>query len=335
MEVGKIETNKSTKEVGMGQKISNITQKYGVIIAFVLLVIIISIASPQFFTTSNFMTLLRQASVNGLIAFGMTLVIITAGIDLSVGSTLALTGALFAGMVVNLHVPIPIALVITLVFGLFLGLVSGLLVGKAKLQPFIATLITFTVYRGLTLIYMDGRPISNLASEEYAMSGLLKFIGGGSVLGIPVPVIILFVAFIFFYILLNKTVIGRSIYAVGSNEKTARLSGINTTRIKLFVYSVSGIMAALAGLILVSRLNSAQPTLGMGYALDAIAAVAIGGTSMEGGRGKITGTLLGVLIIAVLSNGMNILGISSYFQDVVKGVVILIAVLADRRKLSK
>jgi ribose transport system permease protein len=309
-------------------------QKYGVVIAFIALLVILAIASPQFLTMNNMMTLLRQASINGLIAFGMTLVIITAGIDLSVGSALALSGALFAGLVVNLHVPVPLALVIALILGLLLGLLSGVLVGKAKLQPFIATLITMTVYRGLTLIYTDGRPISNLTSEEYAMSGVLEFIGRGLVFGIPVPVIILFIAFILFYILLNKTVIGRSIYAVGSNEKTARLSGINTLKVKMFVYSVSGLMSALAALILVSRLNSAQPTLGMGYELDAIAAVAIGGTSMEGGRGKITGTLLGVLIIAVLSNGMNILGISSYFQDVVKGLVILIAVLSDR-KLSK
>lgn len=306
-------------------------QKYGVIIAFIVLIVLFSTASSQFFTTDNMWTILRQASVNGLIAFGMTLVILTAGIDLSVGSTLALSGALFAGMVVNLHVPIPIAIVIALFFGLLLGLVSGFLVGKAKLQPFIATLVTLTIYRGLTLIYTEGRPISNLTSDEYAMSGVLEFIGRGSIFGIPVPVIILFIAFVMFYILLNKTVMGRKIYAVGSNEKTARLSGINTVRVKMFVYAVAGVMSALAALILVSRLNSAQPTLGMGYELDAIAAVAIGGTSMQGGRGKITGTLLGVLIIAVLSNGMNILGVSSYFQDVVKGIVILIAVLADRK----
>ncbi|MBS4208158.1 ribose ABC transporter permease [Bacillus sp. FJAT-50079] len=315
----------------MIKKTSSNLQKYGVVIAFIVLIVFLSTASSQFFTTDNMWTLLRQASVNGLIAFGMTLVILTAGIDLSVGSTLALSGALFAGMVVNLHVPIPIAIVIALIFGLVLGLVSGFLVGKAKLQPFIATLVTLTVYRGITLIYTEGRPISNITSDEYAMSGVLEFIGRGSILGIPVPVIILFIAFVIFYILLNKTVMGRRIYAVGSNEKTARLSGINTVKVKIFVYAVSGVMSALAALILVSRLNSAQPTLGIGYELDAIAAVAIGGTSMEGGRGTITGTLLGVLIIAVLSNGMNILGISSYFQDVVKGIVILVAVLSDRK----
>ena len=304
--------------------------EYGALIALVLLVVIMSLISPQFSTFSNFLTLLRQASVNGLIAFGMTLVILTGGIDLSVGSTLGLTGALFAGLIVNVGLPIPLAVIVALVFGLLLGLISGFLVGKAKLQPFIATLITLTVYRGFTLIYTNGRPISNLTADEYVGSQFLTFIGRGAILGIPVPVIILFFAFILFYLLLNKSVLGRKIYAVGSNERAAQLSGINTDRVKLFVYSISGLMSTVAALILVSRLNSAQPTLGTGYELDAIAATAIGGTSMTGGRGKISGTLLGILIIAVLSNGMNILGISSYYQDVVKGIVILLAVLVDR-----
>lgn len=316
--------------MNLRKKIQDNIHEYGVAAALILLIIIMSFISPQFRTVSNMLTLLRQAAVNGLLAFGMTLVILTGGIDLSVGSTLGLSGALFAGMVVNMGVSIPIALVLTVAFGMFLGGVSGFLIGKTKLQPFIATLITLTVYRGLTLIYTDGRPISGVASEEFVGSGFIEFIGRGAILGIPFPVIILAAAFIVFYILLNKTVLGRQIYAVGSNERAAQLSGINTDRIKYFVYSISGVTSAIAGLILVSRLNSAQPTLGDGYELDAIAATAIGGTSMEGGKGKITGTLLGILIISVLSNGMNILGISSYYQDVVKGVVILLAVLVDR-----
>lgn len=304
--------------------------EYGALIALVILVVSMSLVSPQFRTFTNLLTLLRQASVNGLIAFGMTLVILTGGIDLSVGSTLGLTGALFAGLIVNIGMPIPLAVIVALIFGLGLGWLSGFLVGKAKLQPFIATLITMTVYRGFTLIYTNGRPISNLTADEYVGSSFLMFIGRGAILGIPVPVIILFIAFILFYLLLNKSALGRKIYAVGSNERAAQLSGINTVRVKLFVYSISGLTSTLAALILVSRLNSAQPTLGTGYELDAIAATAIGGTSMTGGRGKISGTLLGILIIAVLSNGMNILGISSYYQDVVKGIVILLAVLVDR-----
>ena len=200
-----------------------------------------SMISPQFRTFSNFLTLLRQASINGLIAFGMTIVILTGGIDLSVGSTLGLTGALFAGLIVNVGMPIPLAILVALIFGLIIGLVSGFLVGKAKLQPFIATLITLTVYRGLTMIYTNGRPISNLTADEYMGSEFLMFIGRGAILGIPVPVIILFIAFILFYLLLNKTVLGRKIYAVGSNERAAQLSGINTDRIKLFVYSIAGL----------------------------------------------------------------------------------------------
>ncbi len=312
------------------QKINENIHEYSVAIALIVLVILMSLISPQFRTFSNLLNLLRQSSINGLIAFGMTLVILTGGIDLSVGATLGLSGVIFAGMIVNLGIPIPLALVLALIFGTFLGLISGVLVGKAKLQPFIATLITLTVYRGLTLIYTDGRPISNVTGVQYAGSELLAFLGRGRIIGIPVPVIILFIAFLILSFMLNRTTFGRKIYAVGSNERTAQLSGINTDRVKLVVYSISGLTATLAGIILVSRLNSAQPTLGEGYELDAIAATAIGGTSMAGGRGKLSGTLLGVLIIAVLSNGMNILGISSYYQDVVKGIVILLAVLVDR-----
>lgn len=307
-------------------------RNYGVIIAFGLMVGFLSALSPQFRTIDNFLTMLRQASVNGLIAFGMTTVILTGGIDLSVGPTLALSAVLFAGMIVNFNIAVPIALIITIVVGILFGLISGLLVGKARLQPFIATLITQTVYRGLTLIYTDGRPISSLTSSDYVGANILAFLGRGSFLGIPVPIYILGIVFMLFYILLNKTTFGRKIYAVGSNEKAAKLSGINTSNVKMMAYIISAVTATIAGMILISRLNSAQPTLGVGYELDAIAATAIGGTSMEGGRGKITGTLLGVLIIAVLGNGMNLLGVSSYFQAVVKGLVILFAVLSDRRK---
>ncbi|MRI85933.1 ribose ABC transporter permease [Aerococcaceae bacterium WS4759] len=314
------------------KKQKNNLQEYSAMLALVVLVFLLSMISPEFRTVSNILNLLRQASVNGLIAFGMTAVILTGGIDLAVGSVLALSSALTAGLIVNVGMPVPIALLLGLLTGAVLGLISGFFVGKSKLQPFIATLVTTTVYRGLTLIYTGGRPISGVTSSDYTGSSLLAFIGRESIVGIPVPVIILILAFILMYILLNKTALGRKIYAVGSNETTAKLAGINTAKVKLFVYTLSGVMSTVAALILISRLNSAQPNLGAGYELDAIAATAIGGTSMEGGRGKITGTLIGVLIIAVLSNGMNILGISSYYQDVVKGLVILVAVLADRRK---
>lgn len=301
-------------------------QDYGAFIALAVLVIGISIASPDFRTSSNFLSLLRQSSINGLIAFGMTCVILTGGIDLSVGSVLALSTAICAGMITS-GVPAGLAMIIALVIGTVLGLISGLLVTKGRLQPFIATLITMTVFRGATMIYTDGKPISNLGD-----SFVLKFIGKGSLFGIPFPVILLLLVFIVFYFLLTKTTFGRRVYATGSNAKCAQLVGVNINKTKIILYGISGLMASLSGLILLSRLSSAQPTLGTGYELDAIAAVALGGTSMNGGRGKIQGTLIGVLIIAVLNNGLNILGVSSYYQAVVKGLVILLAVLADRKR---
>lgn len=309
------------------QKKSKINfQDLGSLIALVLLVVAISIVSPEFRTVSNFMSLLRQSSINGLIAFGMTCVILTDAIDLSVGSVLALSTALCAGMITG-GVPAGVAMILALVIGTALGMVSGILVTKGRLQAFIATLITMTVFRGLTMIYTNGKPISNLGD-----SFVLKFIGKGNFFGVPVPVILLILIFVAMFFLLNKTTFGRAVYATGCNWKCAKLAGINIHRTKIICYAISGFMSALAGLILLSRLSSAQPTLGDGYELDAIAASALGGISMSGGRGKIYGTFIGVLIIAVLNNGMNILGVSSYYQDVVKGIVILIAVLSDRKR---
>lgn len=308
------------------KNIMNHFQDLGALIALVLLVIGISIVRPEFRTWSNFLSLLRQSSINGLIAFGMTCVILTDAIDLSVGSVLALSTALCAGMITS-GVPAGAAMLLALLLGTVFGIVSGLLVTKGRLQPFIATLITMTVYRGLTMIFTGGKPISNLGD-----SFVLKLIGRGNFYRIPIPVILLVLIFIGFYLLLNKTTFGRAVYATGSNAKCAKLAGVNIHRTKIAVYAISGFMAALSGLILLSRLGSAQPTLGEGYELDAIAAVALGGTSMSGGRGKIYGTFIGVLIIAVLNNGLNILGVSSYYQDVIKGLVILVAVLSDRKR---
>lgn len=308
------------------KKLSNRIQDFGALIALVLLVVVIGIISPEFRTVGNFLSLLRQSSINGLIAFGMTCVILTGGIDLSVGSVLALSTALCAGFISN-GMPVGAAMILALVIGTVLGAVSGVLVTKGRLQPFIATLVTMTVYRGLTMIYMDGKPISNLGD-----SFTLKVVGKGNFYRIPIPVIMFIVIFVIFMFVLEKTTFGRRIYATGSNWQAAKLAGVNIDRTKLIAYAISGGMAALSGLILLSRLGSAQPTLGDGYELDAIAAVALGGTSMNGGRGRIWGTFVGVLIIAVLNNGLNILGVSSYYQDVVKGIVILIAVLSDRKR---
>ena len=308
------------------KKTANYIQDLGALIALILLVTVIGMISPEFRTFGNFLSLLRQSSINGFIAFGMTCVILTGAIDLSVGSVLALTTALCAGMISS-GVPVPAAMILALLLGTIFGCISGLLVTKGRLQPFIATLITMTVYRGLTMIFMDGKPISNLGN-----SFALKVVGKGNFYHIPIPVILFLLVFLVFLFLLQKTTFGRHIYATGSNAKAARLAGVNIEKTKLAAYAISGGMAALSGLILLSRLGSAQPTLGQGYELDAIAAVALGGTSMNGGRGKIWGTFIGILIIAVLNNGLNILGVSSYYQSVVKGLVILIAVLSDRRR---
>ena len=307
--------------------IGTLIGEYGAYIALVLLVIVISCVSPEFRTGSNFLNLLRQASFNGLIAFGMTCVILSDGIDLSVGSTFALSAIICAELMIH-GIPAAAAILIALLAGTALGMVSGVLVTKGRLQPFIATLITMTAYRGLALIITDGKPVSRLAASVKNESGafLFKVLGKGSfvfgpndMISIPIPAIILILFLLVFYFVLHHTTFGRRIYATGSNEKCAKLVGVNTTKIRIAVYSISGFM-------------SAQPTLGEGYELDAIAAVALGGTSMSGGRGKIVGTIAGVLIIAVLNNGLNILGVSTYYQEVIKAAVILVAVLSDRKR---
>ncbi len=311
--------------------------EYAAFIALALLVVVLGIVSPEFRTASNFLNLLRQATFNGLIAFGMTCVILADGIDLSVGSTFALSAIICAELIMA-GVPAPLAILIALVAGVLLGLVSGFLVAKGRLQPFIATLITMTAYRGMAMILTDGKPISRLSANIKDESGatLFKLLGKGNitlgVVNIPIPAIIFVVALVAFWFMLTKTTFGRKIYATGSNAKCANLVGVNVAKTKMIVYSISGFMSALAGLIMISRLDSAQPVLGQGYELDAIAAVALGGTSMSGGRGKIMGTFAGVLIIAVLNNGLNILGVSTYYQDVIKAIVILIAVLSDRKR---
>ena len=291
-----------------------------------LLAVIANFLNPGFLAFSHWGTILRQMAFLGIVCIGQTLVILTGGIDLSVGSVLALTTAFCASFIKG-GMPAGLAMLLALVIGTAFGTLSGILVTKGRLQPFIATLITMTAFRGITMIFMNGKPISGLGG-----SFLLKFVGKGSLFGIPFPVILFVAVFALFMFVLEKTVFGRRIYSTGSNAVSAKLAGVNIDRTKLAAYAISGCMAALSGLILLSRLSSAQPTLGEGYELDAIASVALGGTSMNGGRGRIWGTFVGVLIIAVLNNGLNILGVSSYYQSVVKAIVILIAVLSDRKR---
>ncbi|NRF91642.1 ribose ABC transporter permease [Paenibacillus frigoriresistens] len=302
-------------------------QSLGSLLGLVLIVVILSVVNGDFLTVGNIFNVLRQISINALIAFGMTFVILTGGIDLSVGSILALSSAFTAGLMAS-GMNTWLAVGIGLIGGLMMGAINGLLITKGKVAPFIATLATMTVFRGLTLVYTQGRPITGF-KEDFAM------LGKGYFLQIPMPIIWMVIAFAVLYIILKHTTFGRRVYALGSNEEATWLSGINTSKVKILVYSISGLLAAISGIILTSRLNSAQPTAGGAFELDAIAAVVLGGTSLSGGRGWIVGTLIGAMIIGVLDNGLNLLNVSSFYQQVVKGVVILIAVLLDRSKARK
>ncbi|WP_219838080.1 ABC transporter permease [Paenibacillus sp. R14(2021)] len=302
-------------------------QGLGSLIGLVLIIIALSIATDNFFTVHNLFNVFRQISINALMAFGMTFVILTGGIDLSVGSILALSSALTAGMMAAGSGTF-VSVVVGLAAGLVMGAINGILVAHGRLAPFIVTLGTLTVFRGLTLVYTNGRPVTGL-SESFG------FLGKGYFLQIPMPIIWMALAFAVSYIILRHTTFGRRVYAVGSNEEATWLSGISTSRVKIWVYAISGLLAAISGMILTSRLNSAQPTAGVSYELDAIAAVVLGGTSLSGGKGWIVGTLIGAIIIGVLDNGLNLLNVSSFYQQVVKGVVILIAVLFDRSKGHK
>ncbi|SFB12205.1 ribose transport system permease protein [Lentibacillus halodurans] len=307
------------------QKFFHDFSKLGPLIGLILMVIFLGFMSDDFFTLDNIFNLLRQISVNALIAFGMTFVILTAGIDLSVGSLLALGSALTAGLLSGGMDPI-LAVLLGLLIGLGLGAINGLIITKGKVAPFIATLATMTIYRGATLVYTDGRPITGLSD-----SFTFEMIGRGYVFGIPFPVILMLGVFLILYFVLRKTVFGRQVYAIGGNEEASILSGIKADRVKIGVYALTGMLSVLGGVILTSRLNSAQPTAGEMFELDAIAAVVIGGTSLMGGRGRITGTLIGALIIGVIDNGLNLMNVSSFYQQIVKGGVILLAVLLDRK----
>lgn len=308
-----------------------IISQMGPLLALIVLIILVTIANPGFMEINNLMNLLRQVSINAVIAFGMTFVILTAGIDLSVGSILALTGAIVASLVAG-GFPAWLALLVGLLLGGIFGGLNGLLIAYGKAAPFIATLATMTIFRGATYVFTNGNPVTGAKINS---SYLFQFIGQGYLFGIPFPIILMLVAFAIWYVVLHKTTFGRKTYALGGNERAAFISGVNTKKMIILIYVISGLMAALAGMVLTSRLSSAQPDAGTSYEMDAIAAVVLGGTSLAGGKGRIFGTLIGALIIGTLNNGMNLLGISSFYQQIVKGVVILIAVLLDRKDNKK
>lgn len=299
-----------------------LSQRFGLVISFLLLCTVLSLLSDRFLTLSNGINLLRQSTINGIIAVGMTFVILTAGIDLSVGAILALSTVVTADLL-QMGVNVPLAVLAGLSLGTGLGLVNGAIITKARVPPFVATLGMMTVARGLALTYTQGRPITGLPDA-------FRFVGTGSLGPIPMPIVIAGLAFLASYVLLTRTRVGEYVFALGNNPVAARYAGIATDRYISFVYATSGLLAALAGMILVARLNSAQPTAAVGYEFDAIAAVVVGGTSFAGGEGGLGGTLLGVLVIAVLNNGLNLLNVSSFYQPVVTGVVIALALLLYR-----
>ncbi len=297
-----------------------LSQKYGLVIVFLTLCLGLSLLTDRFLTVNNVIIILRQSTINGIIAIGMTYVILTAGIDLSVGSILALTGVVTASLLQSEGMPVAIAIVAGLTLGAVLGLANGAIITQFKVPPFVTTLGMMTIARGLALTFTEGRPVTGLPDG-------FRAIGTGSLGPVPMPVLIAAAAFLLGYVVLNHTAIGEYVFALGNNPVAARYAGINTNIYIIFVYIVAGILAALAGMILIARLNSAQPTAGLAYEFDAIAAVVVGGTSFAGGEGSLWGTLLGVLVIAVLNNGLNLLNVSSFYQPVVTGVVIALALL--------
>lgn len=328
--------NEMSPKVATKMTASGATQKILAFASLVVLVIGFSIASPNFFQTSNILAILQATSVNGVLAIAATLVIITGGIDLSVGTLMTFCAVMTGVVLTYLGLPMVLGVFAALATGALAGFVSGTMVAKMKIPPFIATLGLMLILKGMSLVVSGTRPIYFNDTPGFDL------ISRGSLIGqifpsVPVPngVLILFVVAGAVSYILSRTVLGRYCFALGSNEEAVRLSGVNTDRWKIAIYSLSGAIVGIGGLIIASRLNSAQPALGLGYELEAIAAVVIGGTSLSGGRGTILGTLIGALIMAVLLNGLRILSVAQEWQTVVTGVIIILAVYADTLRRQK
>jgi ribose transport system permease protein len=294
-------------------------RSYGLIISFVLICLLLALMSNRFLTVENVTNILRTSAINAVISVGMTFVILTAGIDLSVGAIAALA-AVVAADFVHRGGPAPLGILLCLLVGTIVGAANGTFTIALRIPPFITTLGMMTIARGLALTYTHGTPITGFP-------GAFRFLGAGTVGPIPMPIIAAGVVFIIGYVLLERTTLGVYIRALGNNETAARLAGINTRRVLVLVYTVIGALSALAGLLLINRLDSAAPTIGVGYEFDAIAAVVVGGTSFAGGEGSLGGTLIGVLIIGIINNGLNLLNVNALWEQVVKGVVIALALL--------
>ena len=297
----------------------------GIIIALLAMFIFLTVfptTRSTFLTPKNMFNILRQNASNLFLATGMTMVIILGGIDLSVGSVIALSGVVAAGCVVNFGLPEAVGFIAAIAVGAAVGLFNGFIICKTDIPPFIVTLASMNITKGIALVLTGGAPIR-------CMTDAFKFPGAGYVGPVPTPVILMFIIFILAALMINKTQLGRHIYAVGGNVQAAKFSGISVQKVKFIVYAYTGVMAGIAGVVIASRLYSGQPTAGDGAEMDAIASVVVGGTSMSGGSGRIGGTLIGVLIIGVMNNGLNLMGVDSNFQYIVKGLVILLAVYVD------
>ena len=314
----------------LSSRIGPMAQRYGILIALAVLCVVLSLVSDNFLTSRNIINVLRQTSINGILAIGMTFVILTRGIDLSVGSVVAMAGVVSAsfattsaaGFIPGAPYVAAVPLAAGVLTGIALGALSGLAVARFAVPAFVATLGMLSAARGLTLIYSGGRPIPAL-TDGY------RWIGTGDIAGIPVPIILFGLVFALSHFVLTRTRFGRHVYAVGGNPHAAKVSGLPVRRIRFLVYVISGGLAAIAGMILTARTGSALPQAGVAYELDAIAAVVIGGTSLAGGIGRVTGTVIGALLIGVMNNGLDLLGVESYYQQVIKGLVLLGAVCID------
>ena len=328
----------TSKQPETGKK-TRFLSKYAIYVVFVAMCIVMSILSPVFLTVANLLNVMTQMASIGLLALGVTIIIITRGIDLSSGSVLAVAAVVSAStaqtldwgmrMYPNLpELPVIVPILVALGVGALCGLINGALIAYTGIPPFIATLGMMIIARGAALLYSDGRPISSLI-DSY------QWIGQGNIAGIPVPVVIFLVMALFTYVLLNYTRFGKYAYAIGGNETAAYVSGINVTKYKILVYVYAGLLAGIAALILTARINSGQPGLGNMYELDAIAAATVGGVSHAGGIGTIQGTIVGTMIMGVLQNGLDLLNVSAYWQQVVKGLVIVVAVIFDMKRQKK
>ena len=314
-------------ELNKGKNLKSLISEYFIFVIFIIIVIGLTILKPSFITPSNLVNILKQASINGILAFGMMFVIISGGFDMSVGSTVAFSGIL-AAMLGQGNNPLILALIAALLAGLGVGLINGVGVAVGELPPFIMTLGTMTAVRGLALLASNGKPVIGM-SEPY------KAIAAGSIAGIPMLAVFLIIVIIICSFVLAKTVYGRRVYACGGNLQAAKVAGINTTAIRISTFAIAGFLAGLCGFLMTSRVTIGQPTAAESYEMDAITACVVGGVSMTGGVGKPWGVVIGTLLITVIANGLDILGVSSHWQKIVKGLIIVLAVLIDVKGKSK